>query len=115
MAWLDQVLRSTARLFWALSKFSSITAYMHDVLHWLPISHQIQYRITSMVSRCVLRSAPSYLCDLCCSVSVLPARLVLRSAAKGELLVPQARLAIMPFRLWVHQHGMIFPLSCGPF
>src|SRR6218665_3613250 len=76
---LDRVLRSAARLVGGLSKFSSITAYMCDVLHWLPISARIQYRITAMVSRCVLGYAPSYLRDLCCPVSVLAARRVLRS------------------------------------
>ena len=39
-----------------------------------------------------------YLRDLCCPVSVLAARRVLRSAARGELLVPRARLAIMQRR-----------------
>src|SRR6218665_4207243 len=61
LARLDRVLRSAARLVGGLSKFSSITAYMRDVLHWLPISERIQYRITAMVSRCVLGCAPSYL------------------------------------------------------
>src|SRR6218665_445960 len=42
--------------------------------------------------------APSYLRDLCCPVSVLAARRVLRSAARGEFLVPRARLAIMQRR-----------------
>src|SRR6218665_3411039 len=74
---------------------NTITAYMRDVLHWLPISQRIQYRSTALVSRCVLRCAPSYLRDICCPVSVLAARRVLRSAARGELLVPQTRLAIM--------------------
>src|SRR6218665_1154024 len=36
LARLDRVLRSAARLVGGLSKFSSITAYMRDVLHWLP-------------------------------------------------------------------------------
>src|SRR6218665_1701080 len=75
-----------------------ITAYMRDVLHWLPISERIQYRITAMVSRCVLGCAPSYLRVLCCPVSVLAARRVLRSAARGEFLVPRAHLAIMQRR-----------------
>src|SRR6218665_1045925 len=35
--------------------------------------------ITALVSRCVLRCAPSYLHDLCCPVSVLGAPWVLRS------------------------------------
>src|SRR6218665_3685762 len=67
---------------------------MRDVLHWLPISERIQYRITAIVSRCVLGCTPSYLRDFCCPVSVLAARRVLRSAARGEFLVPRARLAI---------------------
>src|SRR6218665_2010069 len=83
---------------WGLSKFSSITAYMRDVLHWLPISERIQYHITAMVSRCVLSCGPSYLRDLCCPVSVLAARRVLRSVARGEFLVSRARLAIMQRR-----------------
>src|SRR6218665_3056912 len=50
----DRVLRSAARLVGGLSKFSSITGYLRDGLHWLPISERIQYRITAMGSRCVL-------------------------------------------------------------
>jgi len=49
---------SAARLVGRLPKFSPITAYMRDVLHWLPISQRIQYRIAALVSRCVLRYAP---------------------------------------------------------
>ena|SRR6218665_3574703 len=81
LARLDRVLRSAACLVGGLSKFSSITAYMRDVLHWLPISQ----RITAMVSRFVIRCAPSYPCDLCCPVSVLAARRMLRSATRGQL------------------------------
>src|SRR6218665_2065006 len=54
LACLDRVLCSAARFVGGRSKFSSITAYMHDILHW-PIFQQIQYRITAMVFRCVLR------------------------------------------------------------
>ena len=61
LARLDRVLRSAARLVGRLLKFkfSPITAYMRDVhVLWLPISQRIQYRITALVSRCVLRCAP---------------------------------------------------------
>src|SRR6218665_2591654 len=75
LARLDRVLRSAVRLVGGLSKFSSITAYMHDVLHWLPISHRIQYHVTAMVSRCVLRSAP-----------LLPLRPLLPSVGCGSAL-----------------------------
>src|SRR6218665_1024346 len=40
----------------------------------------------------------SYLCDLCCPVSVLAARRVLRSTAIRESLVPRVRLAIIQRR-----------------
>src|SRR6218665_2757269 len=52
-----RVLRSATRHIGGLPKFSPITAYMRDVLHWLPISQRIQYRITAMVSRCAIRCA----------------------------------------------------------
>src|SRR6218665_2817343 len=58
----------------------------------------IGYRITAMVSRCVLGCASSYLRDLCCQVSALATRWVLHSAARGELLVPRARCATMQRR-----------------
>ena len=85
-------------LFGGLSKFSSITACMFDVLHLLPISQRLQYSITAIVSLCVLPYTPSYLCDFCCPVSVLAAHQVLRSAARGELFVPWASLAILQWR-----------------
>ena len=91
---LDRVLRSAARLVGRLPKFAPVSAYMRDVLHWLPVSQRISYRIAAVVSRCVLGCAPSYLRDLCCPVSDVAARRVLRSSARGELLVPRARLAI---------------------
>src|SRR6218665_899316 len=54
-----------------------------------------------MVSRCVLRFAPSYLCDLCCPASVLASRRVLRSAARGEPLVPRAHSATVHRRAFL--------------
>src|SRR6218665_1534310 len=92
---LDRGLGSATRLVGGVAKFSSLTASLRGVLHWLLIFAGIQYCITAMVSRCVLGCAPSYLRDLCCPVSVFAARRVLRSAARGEFLVPRAHLAIM--------------------
>ena len=91
---LDRVLRSAARLIGRLPKFSPVSAYIRDVLHWLPISQRISYRTAAVVSRCVLGCAPSYLRDLCRPVSDVAARRALRSTTRGELLVPRARLAI---------------------
>ena len=89
---LDRVLRTAARLIGRLPKFSPVSAYMRDVLHWLPVSQRISYRIAALVSRCILGSAPSYLRSVCRPVSDVAARRVLRSATRGGLLVPRARL-----------------------
>src|SRR6218665_3050199 len=83
---------------WKTAQVFFYLTYMRHVLHWLPISQRIQYYITAMVSRCVLCCVPSYLCDLCCPVSVLAERRVLRSAARGEHLVPRAHLATVQQR-----------------
>src|SRR5688572_8455141 len=103
---LDRVLRSAARLIGRLPKFSPVSAYIRDVLHWLPISQRISYRTAAVVSRCVLGCAPSYLRDLCRPVSDVAARRALRSTTRGELLIPRARLAIKQRRAF---------FDCGTF
>jgi hypothetical protein len=90
---LDRVMRSAARLIGRIPKFGSVSAYMRDVLHWLPVAQRIPYRIAALVSRCIVGCAPSYLRDLCRPVSDVVARRALRSATTGQLLVPRARLA----------------------
>ena len=73
--------------------YGSVSAYMRDTLHWLPIAQRICYRIAVLVWRCLLGSAPGYLCELCRPVSGLPGRRALRSSATGQLLVPRAKTA----------------------
>ena len=67
--------------------------YMRDTLHWLPIAQRISYRIAVLVWRCLLGSAPGYLCELCRPVSSLPRCRALRSSVTGQLLVPRAKTA----------------------
>src|SRR6218665_311835 len=91
---LDRVLRSAAHLIGHIPKYASVSAYMRDVLHLLPVSQRISYRISALVWRSVTGCAPSYLTDLCRSVSDLASRRALRSSARGEHLVPRARSAL---------------------
>ena len=74
-------------------KFGHISDYMRDVLHWLPVQQRIHYRISSIVWHCVLGNAPSYLLELFNLNSVCSGRRSLRSATKGDFLVPRARTA----------------------
>src|SRR6218665_1708353 len=41
---LDRVLRCAARLIGRIPKYGSVSAYMRDTLHWLPIAQRISYR-----------------------------------------------------------------------
>ena len=96
---LDRVLRYAARLIGHIPNYSSVSAYMHDVLRWLPVSQRSLYRISALVWRSVTGCAPSYLTDLCRPVSDLASRRALRSLARGELLVPRVRLSSVELSL----------------
>src|SRR6218665_3205564 len=83
----------TPSIIGCIPKYGSVSAYMRDTLHWLPIAQRISYRIAVLVWRCLLGSAPSYLCELCRPVYGLLGRRALRSSATGQLLVPRAKTA----------------------
>ena len=95
---LDRILRSAARLIGQIPRFHHVSNYMLQVLHWLPIRQRIDYRIASLVWRCNLGLAPTYLLDLCRPVSESRGSRTLRSAAGGVLSAPFARTATMQRR-----------------
>src|SRR6218665_1247641 len=67
-----------------------VSAYMLDVLHWLPLQQRIMFRIGAMVWRCILGLAPAYLRDLCCPTPAPGTRdrSSLRSSEQRLLFVP---------------------------
>ena len=81
---LDRVLRSAAHLIGRIPKYASVPAYMRDVLHWLPVSQRILYKISALVWRSVTCCAPSYLTDLCRPISDLASRRALRSSDRAR-------------------------------
>src|SRR6218665_1125095 len=62
---MNRVLRSAARLIGRVSKFDHISAYMRDVLHWLPLRQRIEFRVSVLVWYSLIGQAPAYLTDLC--------------------------------------------------
>src|SRR6218665_3826098 len=93
---LNGVLRAAARMIGGVPRLGHITDYMRDVLivlHWLPVQQRIHYRISSIVWHCVHGNAPSYLLELFNLTSACSGRRSLRSATKGDFLVPRARTA----------------------
>src|SRR6218665_3131979 len=81
-----------------ISKFSHVSSYMLEVLHWLPIRQSIEYRVASMVWRCQLGLAPTYVIDLCRPVLGSRNGRSLRSSERGLLSVPFAHTTIMQSR-----------------
>jgi hypothetical protein len=75
----DRVLRLPARLIDHLPKYASVSAYMHNNVHWLSVSQRIFYPLAALVLRCLLGCAPSYLSDLCRPVSDFAPRRAMRS------------------------------------
>src|SRR6218665_243008 len=97
---LDRVLRSAARLIGHIPKYASVSAYMREVLHWLPVSQRILYRISALVWRSVTGCAPSYLTDLCRPVSDLASRRALRRLMVSSwFLGPALRLSSVELSL----------------
>ena len=72
---------------------TSLTAYIRDTLHWLPVAQRISYRVAVLVRRCLIGSAPAYLCELSSSVSSVSGRRALRSSVAGQVWVPRATTA----------------------
>jgi len=108
IACLDRVLRSAARLIGQIPKYGHVSSYMLEVLHWLPVCQRIEYRVAALVLRCLQGLAPTYLRELCCLISVVPGRRLLRSAEKGVLMVPFARTATMQNRAFSVAGPMIW-------
>jgi len=67
---------------------------MLDVLHWLPITARILYKIIFLVSKAQLSSAPKYLSDYMRKPLSATSSRPLRSADWLDLFVPRTRTAL---------------------
>jgi len=88
---LQNVLNVAQRIILHKRKFDRITADVRDQLHWLPVQQRIEYKVCVLVYKCLHQAAPTYLSELCTSVSRSTSRSHLRSAARGDLAVPRSR------------------------
>ena len=91
---IDRVMRAAARLVGRIQRFGNLSEYMRDVLHWLPPQQRIFFRISSLVWRSVLGRASSYLQVLLTLTSSCLGRSSLRSASRGDFMVPHAVLLL---------------------
>ena len=61
---IQSVLNAAARLIARFPRFTHISTYMTEVLHWLPIASCVKFKVLFLVSKSQLGLAPSYLTGL---------------------------------------------------
>src|SRR6218665_3006270 len=66
---------------------------MRDTLHWLPVRQGILYRVSTIAWRCILGVTPAYLSEFFVLSSSCPGRRSLRSASRGDYLIPRSYTA----------------------
>jgi len=90
---LQRALNAAARLVLGLRPWDHVTAALID-LHWLPVAARIEYKLCTLVYQSVTGNAPTYITDMLQRVSDLDRPTQLRSASKGDLVVPRTRLKL---------------------
>src|SRR6218665_799826 len=71
---------------------------MRDTLHWLPVRQRILYRVPTIAWRCILGVAPVYLSEFFVLSSSCPGRRSLRSASRGDYLIPRSYTTTKQYR-----------------
>jgi len=71
-----------------------VTPLLRDKLHWLRAKERITFKLCLLVDKVINGLAPSYLQDLCVPLTTVYTRSALRSAARGDLVVPCTRRRI---------------------
>ena len=77
---LQRIQNMAARLITGRRKFDQITPVLGE-LHWLPIKERIEYKLSSLISKCMHDQAPKYLKDFCIPESTVSGCQRLRLAA----------------------------------
>ena len=89
---LQSVLNSSIRLVTGARKFDHVTLLLRDH-HWLPMAERVEYKLCTLIFRCIQGIAPSYLADSVRLTSSIGRRNGLRSAETLTLDVPRTRLS----------------------
>ena len=90
---LQRILNAAARLLTETKKYDQgLTRILHSDLHWLDVLERINYKLYLTVFKCLHGMPPPYLSELCIPVAQIEGRRQLRSAARGQLVVPRTKL-----------------------
>ena len=95
---IQSVLNAAARLIAHLPKFSHISSFMINQLHWLPLTARIQFKVLVLVLKSKLGIAPKYLRDHIRSPLSSVSHRPLRSLVRHTLFVPRVRTTLAQTR-----------------
>ena len=87
---LQSVLNSAARLIRGLKHFDHILPVLID-LHWVPYPQRVFYKVCMLMFKRLKGLTPAYLVAFCTKGSAVSGRSALRSAVRGDLVVPGHR------------------------
>jgi len=88
---LQMVLNAAARLVIGFGRHKHITPALCEVLYWLSVPQQIQFKIAISAFDCVREHCPAYFNNVCIPVAGVSGRAHLRSAECHDMLVPSTR------------------------
>ena len=93
IAKLQRTQNMASRMVYKLPKFSHITQYLFDA-HWLKIPQRIEFKVISIMYKCVNNTAPEYLRELVLSDKELPQH-TLRSNSRSSLPTSLSRISLV--------------------
>ena len=94
---LHSILNTAVRLVAGSSRRDHVTSQLRD-RHWLPVKQRVEYKLCTMVHRCLYGDAPAYLADLITTSAAATGRAGLRSAASSAVAVPRTTSSIAQYR-----------------
>jgi hypothetical protein len=89
---LQSILNSSVRLVTGARKYDHVRSLLCDH-HWLPIAERIEYKLCTLVFRCLQGNAPRYVADHVILMSSVGRRRGLRSVDTLTLVVPRTHLS----------------------
>lgn len=89
---LQSVLNAAARLIYRAPRCCHVTPLLYD-LHWLRVTQRIEFKLATLVYRCLHDLAPGYLTDEIQPIAEVESRRRLRSASTATVVVPPTRLS----------------------
>jgi len=85
---LQRVLHAAARVVMDLRPRDHVSPALRN-LQWLPIKQRIEFRLCLLVHKSFIGHSPAYISDLLTSAADVPGRPALRTASRGDFIVPR--------------------------